>query len=231
MMSLNEYMHKRSRNRLLSLMVAALLLIFIGYRVEFSLGRMLAGLPGMADLFRRMAHPNFSYMGEVFEKIAETVEIAILSSMTGVMLAIPVSLLTSENISPNVYLSKALNAVFAFFRTIPSLIWAAILVSIFSIGKFPGMIALSIIAFLMSLKLFREYIESINENQLNSTRSVGASSLEVLRYCVLPNMMGMAVSVFFHRFRNQYQKRYCTGAGGSRRYRSDHVAGSESSPL
>ena len=208
-------MHKRSRDRLLSLLLVVLALIFIGYRVEFSLGRILAGLPGMADLFQRMAHPNFSYLGEVFEKIVETVEIAILSSLAGVMLAIPLALLTSENISPNRYFSKVLNAIFAFFRTIPSLIWAAILVSIFSIGKFPGIIALSIIAFLMSLKLFREYIESINENQLNSTRSVGASSLEVLRYCVLPNMLGMAVSVFFIVFETNIRSATVLGLVGA----------------
>ncbi len=68
--------------------------------------------------------------------------------------------------------------------------------SIFSIGKFSGIIALSIIAFLMSLKLFREHIESIKENQLNSTRSVGANSIQVLRYCVMPYMLELSISIF-----------------------------------
>ncbi|SFH66847.1 phosphonate transport system permease protein [Tindallia magadiensis] len=215
MISLKEYMHKRSRNRLLSLLIAVLIMMLVGHQVEFSFTKLVAGLPGMADLFRRMAHPNFSYMGEVLEKISETVEIAVLSSLTGVMLAIPFSLLTSENISPNLFMSKVLNGIFAFFRTIPSLIWAALLVSVFSIGKFSGIIALSIIAFLMSLKLFREYIESINENQINSTRSVGAGSLEVLRYCILPNMVGMAVSVFFIVFETNIRSATVLGLVGA----------------
>ncbi|SMP50846.1 phosphonate ABC transporter, permease protein PhnE [Anoxynatronum buryatiense] len=215
MISLKDYMSKRNRHRRLGLVFAMILLFLMGVGVEFSLGRIVAGLPDMADLFRRMAHPNFSYMGEVLEKIMETLEIAILSSMTGVMLAIPVSLLTAENISPNRYVSKMLNGVFAFFRTIPSLIWAALLVSVFSIGKFSGTLALAIIAFLMALKLFREYIESINENQLNSTRSVGASSLEVLRYCVLPNMLGMAVSVFFIVFETNIRSATVLGLVGA----------------
>lgn len=190
-------------------------MVFIGYKVEFSFVKIIAGIPDMADLFRRMFHPNISYMGEAFEKITETIEIAVLSSLTGVMLAIPVSLMTSENISPNVYLSKLLNAIFAFFRTIPSLIWAAILVSIFSIGKFSGILALSIIAFLMSLKLFREYIESINANQLNSIKSVGASPIEVLRYCILPNMTGMSVSVFFIVFETNIRSATVLGLVGA----------------
>ena len=215
MMSLREYMIKRTRRRILSVIVLLAVVTIVGFRVEFSIARIYSGLPGMGDLFRRMGSPNFSYMGEVFEKIKETVEIAILSSMAGVMLAVPFALITSENISPNLYLGKGLNAIFAFFRTIPSLIWAAILVSVFSIGKFSGIIALTIIAFLMSQKLFREYIESINENLLNSTRSVGASSLEVLRYCVLPNMMGMAVSVFFIVFETNIRSATVLGLVGA----------------
>src|SRR5690554_3521355 len=196
-MSLKEYMNKKLKNKILSLVFIILGITYIAYRINFDIVRIWNGIPGMMDLFLRMLHPNFAYGSEVFEKIFETIEIAVLSSMTGVTMAIPFSLLTAENISPNIYLSRLLNTVFAFFRTIPSLIWAAILVSIFSIGKFSGIIALTIIAFLMSLKLFREYIESINENQLNSTRSVGASSIEVLRYCILPSMIGISISVFF----------------------------------
>ena len=197
MMSLKAYMTKQHRKRRLTLLLAVVFFLVIGRQVAFSLMGIVTGIPAMADLFRRMAHPNLAYMGEAAEKIMETVEIALLASLTGVLLAIPLSLLTAENISPHPAVSRLLNALLACFRTIPSLIWAALLVSIFSIGKFSGILALTIIAFLMASKLFREYMEAINENQLNATRSVGATPLEVLRYCVLPNMMGMAVSVFF----------------------------------
>ena len=57
--------------------------------------------------------------------------------------------------------------------------------------------ALSIIAFLISLKLFKEYIDGINENNINATVSVGATSLQVLRYSVLPHMFELSISVFF----------------------------------
>ncbi len=151
----------------------------------------------MVNLFQRMLSPNPAYILEVFGKLAETIEIAIISSIGGVFLAIPFSILVAENIGLNKFLASILRAVFAFVRTIPSLIWAAILVSIFSIGKFSGIIALGIIAFLMSLKLFREYIESIEENEINSLRTVGATNIQILRYCVLPHIFELSISVFF----------------------------------
>lgn len=208
-------MNRKLRKRILTILISLIGIIFISYKVDFDIVRIFKGIPSMMNLFLRMLNPNFSYGSEVFEKIYETIEIAILSSLAGVTMAIPFALLTAENISPNLYLSKLLNTIFAFLRTIPSLIWAAILVSVFSIGKFSGIIALTIIAFLMSLKLFREYIESINDNQLNSTRSVGATSIEVLRYCVLPSMLGMAVSVFFLVFETNIRSATILGLVGA----------------
>ena len=169
----------------------------------------------MFNLFERMLKPNLSYKTEVFEKLMETIEIGILSSIIGVLLAIPFSLLVASNITPNQYIADILTAIFSFFRTIPSLIWAAILVSIFSIGKFSGIIALSIIAFLMSLKLFREHIESIKENQLNSTRSVGANSIQVLRYCVMPYMLELSISIFLLVFETNIRSATILGLVGA----------------
>ena len=215
MMSLRQYINKKRRRNIVLILLLLISTIYVAYKVEFSFVKIYGGIPSMMDLFRRMLNPNFSYGNEVFEKLLETIEIAVISSLLGVIMAIPFSLVTAENISPNKHLSKILNSIFSLLRTIPSLIWAAILVSIFSIGKFSGIVALTIIAFLMSQKLFREYIESINENQLNSTRTVGANSVEVLRYCVLPNMFGIAVSVFFIVFETNIRSATVLGLVGA----------------
>lgn len=197
------------------ILVIIILILFLGFKINFSFVKIYKGIPSMLNLFKRMLNPNLAYGAEVFEKLIETIQIAILSSVLGVLLAIPFSLLVASNIAPNKYIGNGLIGLFAFFRTIPSLIWAALLVSIFSIGKFSGIIALMIIAFLMSLKLFRENIESIKENQLNSTRSVGANSVQVLRYCVLPHMFELSISVFFIVFETNIRSATILGLVGA----------------
>lgn len=215
MNSLEKYMNDKKKKRIYYLVIIILFGVFLGYRVNFSMTRLIKGIPSMMDLFKRMLKPNLSYRTEVFGKLFETIEIAILSSLMGVLLAIPFSILTSNNISPSKWISNILTGIFSFLRTIPSLIWAAILVSIFSIGKFSGIIALSIIAFLMSSKLFRENIESIKENQINSTRSVGASPVQVLRYCVFPYMFEMTISIFFIVFETNIRSATVLGLVGA----------------
>ena len=215
MESLKSYTARRRQKRWFTWSFIAILLVYLGFKVDFDFFRLVGGLPDMMGLFQRMLRPNLGYISEVMEKLFETIQIAIVSSILGMILAIPFSLLVSENIAPSKFLSKLLTGLFSFFRTIPSLIWAAILVSIFSIGKFSGIVALGIIAFLMSLKLFREFIESINENQLNSTKSVGASPLQVLRYCVLPYMLDLSVSVFFIVFETNIRSATVLGLVGA----------------
>lgn len=215
MKSLEKYISDKKKKRLIYSSLIIIVGVFLGYMVNFSMARLLRGIPSMMDLFKRMLNPNLSYGSEVFEKLFETIEIAILSSLMGVLLAIPFSLLTANNISPNKWISNILTAVFSFFRTIPSLIWAAILVSIFSIGKFSGIVALTIIAFLMSSKLFRENIEAIKENQINSTRSVGAKPIQVLRYCILPYMFQLTLSIFFIVFETNIRSATVLGLVGA----------------
>ena len=197
MNSLKNYIAKNKLYKSLYFLGAIFILIFLGFKVDFDFIRLYKGIPSLFNLFERMLKPNLSYKTEVFEKLRETIEIGILSSIIGVLVALPFSLFIADNIAPNRYIAAILSGAFSFLRTIPSLIWAAILVSIFSVGKFSGIIALTIIAFLIALKLFREYIEGIKENQLNSIKSVGANSIQVLRYCVLPYIFELSISIFF----------------------------------
>lgn len=197
MNSLKSYIAKNKLYKSLYFLGAIFILIFLGFKVEFNFIRLYKGIPSMFNLFKRMLKPNISYAVEAFDKLIETIQIAIVSSIIGVLVALPFSLFISNNIAPNRYIAAILSGVFSFLRTIPSLIWAAILVSIFSLGKFSGIIALTIIAFLIALKLFREYIEGIKENQLNSIKSVGANSIQILRYCVLPYIFELSISIFF----------------------------------
>lgn len=173
------------------------LAFYFGVMVDFDAFKLYRGLPNMYNLLQRMMNPNYAYASQVFTRLLETLEMALVASIIGVLLAIPLSMLTASNIAPLRIFPILLNPIFAFLRTIPNLIWAALLVSVFSIGSLPGIIALSITAFLISLKLFREQIESISPNIINSVKSVGASHTQLLRHSILPSINELTITIFF----------------------------------
>lgn len=195
-----RFIAKAHKKRVFILSTFALVIFLLGLNIEFSLYKIVKGLPSMYNLIERMLSPNVLYIQEVLSKLVETIEIAIVSSLIGVMLSIPLALLTARNIGPNPVLATILNGALSLLRTIPNLIWAALLVSVFSIGKLPGLIALTLTAVLVSTKLLKEHIETINENSINGVRSVGSNQIQVFRYCVLPVISEIVISVLFMVF-------------------------------
>ncbi|QNO14404.1 phosphonate ABC transporter, permease protein PhnE [Alkalicella caledoniensis] len=200
---MNYYVVYMKKSKILKFLIVGIIILAIfllSHGVQFNLFRVINGLPSMLDLLSRMSSPNWDYTVQVFDKLIETVEIAIVSTIMGLLLAIPFSLLSASNISPFKIMPYILNPLLSLMRTIPNLVWAALLVSIFSVGKLPGIIALLITAFLISTKLLKEQIEAISDNFLSSVVATGASSFQVLKYCVLPTIKTSAFSVFFAVF-------------------------------
>lgn len=192
----NYIAEKKKKNRFW--LVGILLCWFLVARgVNFDLSRILSGIPDMWNLIRRMLSPELSYIKEALPRLLETIEMALVSTTLGVLLGVFFALGTAKNTTFHWIFPKIFGPVFTFFRTIPNLIWAAILVTIFSVGKFPGMIALTITAVLITVKLLREYIETLNKNLLQGVASVGGSKIQVLRFAVLPAIFEHSLSVYF----------------------------------
>ncbi|WP_350343592.1 phosphonate ABC transporter, permease protein PhnE [Proteinivorax tanatarense] len=173
------------------------LLIFSGIQINFSLTRIIYGLPDMADLLLRMSNPNFNHFETILPRLIETFEMAILGTIIGSFLAVFISILVSNNSAPSRIFPLVLNPLLAVLRTIPSVVWAALLVAIFSIGKTSGIIALSITALCIGTKLLREQIEAIPQNKLNSLNSLGANTIQSFYYGIFPVISHNFITVFF----------------------------------
>ena len=92
----------------------------------------------------------------------------------------------AESISPNPAVRNLFRFVVSFFRNIPVLIWASLLVFVFGIGNMVGLIALVLatIGFLA-----RSYAESINEiagTKLEALRASGASWFQLVFHGIIP---------------------------------------------
>lgn len=197
MRSYKDYMIEKRRKNILAFSIFSLCLVTASIFVQFDAIHFLFGLPAMGDLFFRIFSPNFSYLGKVFDALLETIEIAVIASVLGMAVSLPLAMLMSRNAGFHKVIPAVLSAFFSLLRTVPSLIWAAFLVSMFSVGKFSGIAATFIIATLMGTRLLREHIDSITENQIFSVRSTGASNYQILLYCILPNTIPHLISVFF----------------------------------
>ena len=89
---------------------------------------------------------------------------------------------------------------FTLSRAIPELIWAMLIVFVFSPGILPGAVALAIHNWGVLGKLSAEVVEGLDLRPARALQTAGASRLQVLVYGVLPQALPRFVTYLFYRW-------------------------------
>ncbi|MGM7700233.1 phosphonate ABC transporter, permease protein PhnE [Pseudalkalibacillus sp. Hm43] len=144
--------------------------------------------------------PNWAYTGVVWDKLMETVKMALIATTIAGILCIPFSLLAANNIVHNKFLYNFTKMFLNIMRTIPELILAVVFVGLFGIGVFSGILALIIFSLGILAKLISETIESIDMNPLEAIRASGGNTLQVIWYAVVPQVLPQFVSFTLYVF-------------------------------
>jgi phosphonate transport system permease protein len=152
-----------------------------------------------ADLGARMVPPDWAYIHTLWRPIWDTLNIATLGTVMAIILAVPVAYCAARNTTPSVALVRPV-ALFVIVssRSINSLIWALMLVTIIGPGVFAGILAIGLRSIGFCAKLLYEAIEEIDEGQVEAVRATGASGAQVTAYGILPQVLPAfaGISVF-----------------------------------
>lgn len=113
--------------------------------------------------------------------LMETVCIAILGTVVGGILALPISFLASPKIMPKP-VAFIFNALILLIRTLPSIVWALIWIRVTGPGAFCGVITQSICSIGMISKM---YITAIADLDTSILESLDASAAPLSRKFVM----------------------------------------------
>jgi phosphonate transport system permease protein len=175
--------------------IMLIILVFIAISIKYlniHLERVLTMFGRLGNLFANRYYPpdipyilDSEYLGYVFE----TVKMAYLGALFGILLAIPLSWFASFNMTPNKrFLYPVARFLLMVCRAVHEMIWTILLVTILGFGMLPGVIALSLFSLGFTGKLFSEEIEAINQGQVEAIQATGANPLKVFVYAVLPQV-------------------------------------------
>jgi phosphonate transport system permease protein len=144
----------------------------------------------VADLATRATPPRWSYMEKLWLPIWDTLAIATLGTIFALFMAVPVAFLAARNTTPSkLFVRPFALLIIVSTRSVNSLIWALLLVSIVGPGVLAGLIAISIRSIGFCAKLLYEAIEEINETQVEAIKATGASPMQVMAYGIVPQIM------------------------------------------
>ena len=152
-----------------------------------------------ADLGGRMFPPRWSYIDQLLWPLWDTLNIATLGTLLGILFAVPIAFLAARNTTPSALIARPI-ALFIIVasRSINSLIWALLLVSIIGPGILAGIVAIGLRSIGFIAKLMYEAIEEIDEAQVEAVTASGGSALQVIDYGIVPQILPtfFGVSVF-----------------------------------
>jgi len=152
-----------------------------------------------ADLANRAWPPRWSYMERLWQPLWDTINIATLGTLLGIVIAVPLAFLAASNTTPSRLILRPL-ALFCIVasRSINALIWALLLVSILGPGILAGILAIGFRSVGFIGKLLYEAIEETDTRQIEAISATGASQAQIFSYAIVPQVLPSfyGISVF-----------------------------------
>ncbi len=142
-----------------------------------------------------------AYAAELWSPLVDTLHIATLGTVLGVMIASPLAFLAAENTTPSVKFVRPVALLFLVTsRSVNSLIWALLLVIVIGPGMLSGILAIALRSVGFCGKLLFEAIEEIDEATRDAVVSTGAGRLQTLTYGVIPQIAPAFAGISIYRW-------------------------------
>ena len=155
----------------------------------------------MADMFSRMWPIDFAYYPvTVHDAMIETLNIATLGTLVTLIFALPLALMNANNIVASPWVHWIARFFLVSSRSVNSLVWALLFVSIFGPGVIAGVLAIAFRSVGFVGKLLGEAIEEVNMGPIEALRATGASWASVLLKGYWPQILPSFFSIVLFRW-------------------------------
>ena len=174
------------------------------------------GLPNLGIVAKEMTEFKSEHWGTAFWSMLETIEMAFVGTIIGVLISLPLSIFAARNISSK-FVYAPLRALLAATRTFPSILWAILFVIVVGLGPFAGILAITLYTVGFISKLQYESIEAVDNVPVEATSAIGLTKLQLIRYVIIPDSAPHLISQILYMF--DYNVRQTSilgivGAGG-----------------
>ena len=176
--------------------------------------RFLSGIGHAGTLLDRMFPPNFERWELLLSGLVESLEIAMISSVSGIFLSLFIGILAARNLMP-AWVSVPIRGFIALCRSFHPVIIAILFVKSVGFGALAGILTLIIASIGFIAKLFAEAIEEISLKQVEAIRATGASFSSVVIYAVMPQVFSRFIGFATYQFDSNLRNSTMVGIVGA----------------
>lgn len=183
--------------------VAAVAITVLAVRAtEFSVMDIFDTIGNKNPVLEALPHAELSQIFSPRSRSAfmETLQMAVLASIAGSLVALPLALLSTRFGAPWLPLRGFVRLVSGVVRAVPEILWAQLFIAGVSIGKTAGLLALFMFTIAVVTKLTADTIDGIDTGPLEAADAAGAGRVQMLRTGVVPQILPAYSSFVLYAF-------------------------------
>lgn len=170
---------------------------------------------------------TWAEFSEILNGLGETLAIAFLGTLLGMIFAYPLSFLGAKNINRLNFLRLGVRRGYDVIRAFETLILALIFIRAFGLGPLPGILAIAVSEIGTFAKLFSEAIENTSNKPVEGVKASGGSRFQQIRFAISPQVNPVILSILLYNFESNVRSGTIlgiVGAGGIGFLLSDRIA-------
>ena len=130
----------------------------------------------------------------ILTKLVETALLSVAVTVTAAVCAFFFSLLGVKTTKINPWVGRLVRIIASFFRNVPNIVWAILLLFSFGQNVLTGFFALFFATFGMLVRMFIETIDEVSSSCVEALNAVGATYLQTVFQGIIPSSMPNIVS-------------------------------------
>ena len=162
------------------------------------------GAQNTESIVKGIFNPNTRQLVPMLQALVETIFLALLATVLAIPFAFFLSFFAAKNLMFGTAWGKLayflIRTISTIFRSIEAIVWAIIFCVWVGIGPFAGMLALWIHSIAALIKLYSEQIENIDPGPVEAIKATGASTLQIWRYAVSPQILAPYLAFTIYRW-------------------------------
>jgi len=185
-------------------LLAALAVTWVAASEQFGIGldigAIIEDITRGAGILGELLNPSWKFAPQTIDPMLETFRMAVIASVIGCGIALPVAFLASRVTSPNLATYLLDRGILSVVRAVPDFLYAIIFVAAVGIGPLPGIAALILFNIGVVAKLQSETVDGIDVGPIEAARAGGADRMQTVRWAVLPQVLPNYVAYSLYTF-------------------------------
>ena len=161
---------------------------------QVDLARLVTGLPKLGHWLAQAWPPKTEELRLFLQRMAETIAMAAIGTTAATLLAIPMAVLASRNITPFPKLYLPARCFLNALRGVDSFVFALLFVAAVGLGPFAGVIGIALHTWGSAAKFFADHIENAQMGPLEAVRTTGAGRYTAILYALRPDVQPVMLS-------------------------------------